>query len=42
MKPMFSPAEIRKDFPIFSKGMRGGNRLVISTVGLQVRNLAKF
>jgi cysteine desulfurase/selenocysteine lyase len=28
MKPMFSPAEIRKDFPIFSKTMRGGNRLV--------------
>ena len=28
MKPMFSPAEIRKDFPIFSKVMRGGNRLV--------------
>jgi cysteine desulfurase/selenocysteine lyase len=28
MKPMFSPAEIRKDFPIFSKAMRGGNRLV--------------
>jgi cysteine desulfurase/selenocysteine lyase len=25
---MFSPAEIRKDFPIFSKVMRGGNRLV--------------
>ena len=28
MKPMFSPAEIRKDFPIFSKVMRGGNSLV--------------
>ena len=28
MKPMFSPAEIRKDFPIFSKVMRGENRLV--------------
>ena len=28
MKPIFSPAEIRKDFPIFSKVMRGGNRLV--------------
>ena len=28
MKPMFSPTEIRKDFPIFSKTMRGGNRLV--------------
>ena len=28
MNPMFSPAEIRKDFPIFSKVMRGGNRLV--------------
>ncbi len=28
MKPMFSPAEIRKDFPIFSKVVRGGNRLV--------------
>ena len=28
MKPMFSPVEIRKDFPIFSKTMRGGNRLV--------------
>jgi cysteine desulfurase/selenocysteine lyase len=28
MKPMFSPAEIRKDFPIFSKTMRGRNRLV--------------
>ncbi len=28
MKPMFSPAEIRKDFPIFSKTMRGNNRLV--------------
>jgi cysteine desulfurase/selenocysteine lyase len=28
MKPMFSPAEIRKDFPIFAKVMRGGNRLV--------------
>ena len=28
MRPMFSPAEIRKDFPIFSKVMRGGNRLV--------------
>ena len=28
MKPMFSPSEIRKDFPIFSKVMRGGNRLV--------------
>ena len=28
MKPMFSPAEIRKDFPIFSKVMRGDNRLV--------------
>ena len=28
MKPMFSPAEIRRDFPIFSKVMRGGNRLV--------------
>ena len=28
MKPMFSPAKIRKDFPIFSKVMRGGNRLV--------------
>ena len=28
MKPMFSPAEIRKDFPILSKVMRGGNRLV--------------
>ena len=28
MTPMFSPAEIRKDFPIFSKVMRGGNRLV--------------
>jgi cysteine desulfurase/selenocysteine lyase len=28
MKPMFSPAEIRKDFPIFSKVMRGGSRLV--------------
>ena len=28
MKPMFSPAEIRKDFPIFSKAMRGDNRLV--------------
>ena len=25
---MFSPLEIRKDFPIFSKVMRGGNRLV--------------
>lgn len=28
MKPMFTPAEIRKDFPIFEKPMRGGNRLV--------------
>ena len=28
MKPMFSPAEIRKDFPIFAKVMRGDNRLV--------------
>ena len=28
MKPMFSPEEIRKDFPIFAKVMRGGNRLV--------------
>ncbi len=28
MMPTFSPAEIRKDFPIFSKTMRGGNRLV--------------
>ncbi|MGI9131830.1 MAG: aminotransferase class V-fold PLP-dependent enzyme [Candidatus Nanopelagicaceae bacterium] len=28
MKSMFSPAEIRKDFPIFAKAMRGGNRLV--------------
>jgi cysteine desulfurase/selenocysteine lyase len=28
MKPMFSPAEIRKDFPIFTKVMRGDNRLV--------------
>lgn len=28
MKSMFSPAEIRKDFPIFAKTMRGGNRLV--------------
>ena len=28
MTPTFSPAEIRKDFPIFSKTMRGGNRLV--------------
>ena len=28
MKPMFSPAEIRRDFPIFSKVMLGGNRLV--------------
>jgi cysteine desulfurase/selenocysteine lyase len=28
MKPMFSPAEIRKDFPIFSRTMRGDNRLV--------------
>jgi len=28
MKPMFSPVEIRRDFPIFSKVMRGGNRLV--------------
>ena len=28
MKPMFSPAEIRKDFPIFSKVMRGDSRLV--------------
>ena len=28
MKPMFSPPEIRKDFPIFSKVVRGGNRLV--------------
>jgi len=28
MKPMFSPAEIRKDFPIFSRTMRGNNRLV--------------
>jgi len=28
MKPLFSPAEIRKDFPIFSKVMRGENRLV--------------
>jgi cysteine desulfurase/selenocysteine lyase len=28
MNPMFSPAEIRRDFPIFSKVMRGGNRLV--------------
>jgi len=28
MKPMFSPAEIRKDFPIFAKVMRGNNRLV--------------
>lgn len=28
MKPMFSPAEIRKDFPIFSRVMRGDNRLV--------------
>ena len=28
MKPNFSPAEIRRDFPIFSKPMRGGNRLV--------------
>ena len=27
MTPTFSPAEIRKDFPIFSKTMRGGNRL---------------
>jgi cysteine desulfurase/selenocysteine lyase len=25
---MFSPAEIRKDFPIFSRTMRGNNRLV--------------
>ncbi len=25
---MFTPAEIRKDFPIFAKTMRGGNRLV--------------
>ena len=24
----FSPAQIRKDFPIFTKVMRGGNRLV--------------
>ena len=28
MKPMFSPAEIRKDFSIFSRTMRGNNRLV--------------
>ena len=28
MKSMFSPAEIRKDFSIFAKTMRGGNRLV--------------
>lgn len=28
MKPMFSPAEIRKDFPIFARTMRGNNRLV--------------
>jgi cysteine desulfurase / selenocysteine lyase len=28
MKPMFSPAQIRKDFPIFSRTMRGNNRLV--------------
>ena len=28
MKPMFSPAEIRKDFPIFARIMRGNNRLV--------------
>ena len=28
MTPTFSPAEIRKDFPIFSKTMRRGNRLV--------------
>jgi cysteine desulfurase / selenocysteine lyase len=28
MTPMFSPAEIRKDFPIFSRTMRGDNRLV--------------
>lgn len=28
MTPTFSPAEIRRDFPIFSKPMRGGNRLV--------------
>jgi len=28
MKPMFSSEEIRKDFPIFAKVMRGGNRLV--------------
>ena len=28
MKPMFSPAEIRKDFPIFSRTMRGNNRLI--------------
>jgi cysteine desulfurase/selenocysteine lyase len=28
MKSMFSPVEIRKDFPIFAKTMRGGNRLV--------------
>ena len=28
MKPMFSPAEIRKDFPIFARTMRGDNRLV--------------
>ena len=28
MTPMFSPAEIRKDFPIFSRTMRGNNRLV--------------
>ena len=28
MKPIFSPVEIRRDFPIFSKVMRGGNRLV--------------
>ncbi len=28
MKAIFTPAEIRKDFPIFNKVMRGGNRLV--------------
>ena len=28
MTPTFSPAQIRKDFPIFSKVMRGENRLI--------------
>ena len=28
MNLSFSPSEIRKDFPIFAKSMRGDNRLV--------------